>query len=123
MYCFYLKLASGLRAGMSSTFLDPGYVSGTEKAEEPGAEEPGLDSLEDTLALYGLALDRRAQFLLGRGRLEEAEAGFNSAVEVSRRVHGDQHEQTLVIRNSLATVLRDTHRSEQLEVMLSKNHD
>ena len=111
---------------MSSTFLDPGYVSGTEKAEEPGAEkaeEPGLDSLEDTLALYGLALDRRAQFLLGRGRLEEAEAGFKSAVEVSRRVHGDQHEQTLVIRNSLATVLRDTHRSEQLEVMLSKNHD
>ena len=50
----------------------------------------------------------QAQFLLGRGRLEEAESAFSAAVGVARRVHGDQGEQTLVIQNSLATVLRKT---------------
>ena len=63
---------------------------------------------EDTLALYGLCLDKSAQFYLGQGRLEQAESGFRSAVLLSSRIHGEEHEQTLVINNSLASVLRDS---------------
>ena len=43
---------------------------------------------------------------MGRGRLEEAESAFNTAVGVAKKVYGPDGEQTLVIRNSLATVLR-----------------
>jgi len=57
------------------------------------------------LALYGLSLDKQGQFLLGRGRLQEAENSFNSAVKVSTRLLGEDDQQTLVVRNSLATVL------------------
>ena len=68
----------------------------------------GSECSEDTRALYGLCLDKKAQFHLGQGRLEEAESGFRAAVVLSTRIHGEEHEQTLVINNSLASVLRDS---------------
>jgi hypothetical protein len=61
---------------------------------------------EDTLALYGMALDHLGQFCLGQGLLTEAAAAFKQAVTVSRKIHGDLGEQTLVLLNSLASVLR-----------------
>jgi len=75
------------------------------KAQRSKVESEGKNVDEDTLALYGLVLDRKGQFLLARGRLEEAKLSFLAAVQVSGQVHGERHDQTLVIKNSLATVL------------------
>jgi len=75
------------------------------KAQRSKVESEGKNVSEDTLALYGLVLDRRGQFLLAHGRLEEAKLSFAAAVQVSDQVHGEKHDQTLVIKNSLSTVL------------------
>ena len=61
---------------------------------------------EDTLALYGMALDQLGQFCLSQGRLTEAEVAFRQAATISSKIHGDQGDQTLVVLNSLASVLR-----------------
>ena len=58
------------------------------------------------MAVYGLALDKQGQFLLSRGHLQEAKECFSAAVDVSMQLQGETHEQTLVVQNSLATVLR-----------------
>lgn len=60
---------------------------------------------EDTLALYGMTLDQLGQFCLKQGRLTEAEVAFRQAATVARQIHGDQGDQTLVVLNSLASVL------------------
>lgn len=99
-----LKLAEIFLRNGNYVKAEQGFEFCTKTQQLKVATE-GTERSEDTLALYGLSLDRRAQFLLGRGRLAEAEAEFNSAVEISRQVHGEKHEQTLVIQNSLATVL------------------
>jgi hypothetical protein len=53
-----------------------------------------------------MALDRLGQFCLSQSRLTEAEVAFRQAAAISRQIHGDTGEQTLVILNSLASVLR-----------------
>jgi len=68
-------------------------------------EKLGPEVDEDTLTLYGLALDRFAQFLASQSRLSEAESMFKTGVDVAKEVLGLNHDQTLVIQNSLATVL------------------
>ena len=67
----------------------------------------------DTLGLAGLVLDQRAQFLLQQDRLEEAEAAWREAVRVAVQLHGEEGEQTLVVTNSLATLLsmRGQHKA------------
>lgn len=60
---------------------------------------------EDTLGLAGMVLDQRAQFLLGQDRLEEAEAAWREAVRVAEQLHGPEGEQSLVVTNSLASLL------------------
>jgi len=61
---------------------------------------------EDTLALYGMALDQQAQVLMAGDKLKEAEKLFREAVMVATKLHGEKGEQVLVVTNSLATVLR-----------------
>ena len=61
---------------------------------------------EDTLALYGMALDQQAQVLMAGDKLKEAEKLFREAVMVATKLHGENGEQVLVVTNSLATVLR-----------------
>jgi hypothetical protein len=61
---------------------------------------------EDTLGLYGMCLDQLGQFCLSQGRLTEAEVAFRQAAAVASKVHGEHGEQTLVVLNSLASVLR-----------------
>jgi len=67
----------------------------------------------DTLGLAGLVLDQRAQFLLQQDRLEEAEVAWREAVRVAVQLHGEEGEQTLVVTNSLATLLsmRGEHKA------------
>ena len=60
---------------------------------------------EDTLGLAGMVLDQRAQFLLQQDRLSEAEMAWREAVKVAEQLHGEEGEQTLVVKNSLATLL------------------
>jgi len=81
------------------------------KAQRSKVESEGKNVSEDTLALYGLVLDRKGQFLLAHGRLEEAKLSFAAAVQVSDQVHGERHDQTLVVKNSLSTVLRNSSTS------------
>ena len=66
----------------------------------------GTDVDEDTLALYGMALDQQAQLFMASNRLREAEKSFREAVLVATKLHGEKGEQVLVVTNSLATVLR-----------------
>lgn len=65
----------------------------------------GEGASEDTLGLTGMVLDEWAQFLLSRNRLEEAEVAWREAVRVSILLHGQEGEQSLVVTNSLATLL------------------
>ena len=68
---------------------------------------------EDTLGLAGMVLDQRAQFLLQQDRLAEAELAWKEAVRVAEQLHGEEGEQALVVKNSLATLLsmRGQHRA------------
>ena len=68
---------------------------------------------EDTLGLAGMVLDQRAQFLLQQDRLSEAEMTWREAVKVAEQLHGEEGEQTLVVKNSLATLLsmRGQHKA------------
>jgi len=65
----------------------------------------GNDVDEDTLALYGMALDQQAQLLMAGDKLKEAEKLFREAVTVAIKVYGERQEQVLVVTNSLASVL------------------
>ena len=68
---------------------------------------------EDTLGLAGMVLDQRAQFLLQHDRLAEAEMAWREAVKVAEQLHGEEGEQALVVKNSLATLLsmRGQHKA------------
>ena len=68
---------------------------------------------EDTLGLAGMVLDQRAQFLLQQNRLAEAEMAWREAVKVAEQLHGEEGEQALVVKNSLATLLsmRGQHKA------------
>ena len=68
---------------------------------------------EDSLGLAGMVLDQRAQFLLQQDRLSEAEMAWREAVKVAEQLHGEEGEQTLVVKNSLATLLsmRGQHKA------------
>jgi len=63
------------------------------------------DADEDSLALFGMSLDQYAQFCMSRNNLKEAERLFEEAVVIAKKLHGMTGEQTLVVTNSLATVL------------------
>jgi len=68
---------------------------------------------EDTLGLAGMVLDQRAQFLLQQDRLAEAELAWREAVKVAEQLHGEEGEQVLVVKNSLAALLsmRGQHKA------------
>ena len=68
---------------------------------------------EDTLGLAGMVLDQRAQFLLQQDRLAEAEMTWREAVKVAEQLHGEEGEQVLVVKNSLAALLsmRGQHKA------------
>nr|CAG4635470.1 EOG090X06TI [Artemia franciscana] len=60
---------------------------------------------EDTLLLTGLCLDWYARYLMGHMKLDEASANFQKAFELCSKVHGLQHDQSLVLLNDMASVL------------------
>ena len=74
-------------------------------------------------ALAGMALDQQAQLLLSSGRAGEAEAAWREAVLLAERLHGGAGEQTLVVRNSLASSIsiqgRDSEAARLLEEVVA----
>lgn len=98
-----LKLASIYRARGDLDKARQGFEFCTKTQQRKIQHQEEVD--EDTMALYGLALDQLGQFCLSQGRLTEAEVAFSQALALSRTIHGVHGEQTLVITNSLASVL------------------
>jgi len=99
-----LKLAQIFVANGDQTKAEQGFKFCTE-CQQKKVTASGSEVDEDTLALYGMALDQQAQFHVGVGKLKEAETAWREAVEVATRLHGEEGEQVLVVTNSLATVL------------------
>merc|ERR1719186_5360 len=73
-------------------------------SDEKDKLEENEETMEDIIALWGMVLDQRGQFCMSQGKLSEAKDMFTKAVGVTLRLHGPDHEQTLVITNSIATV-------------------
>ena len=65
----------------------------------------GSNVEEDTLALYGMALDKQAQVLMAGVKPKMPENIFREAVTVAIKVYGEKQEHVLVGTNSLASVL------------------
>ncbi|XP_014275256.1 tetratricopeptide repeat protein 19 homolog, mitochondrial [Halyomorpha halys] len=63
-------------------------------------------SLEDhdAVLLWAMSLDWYARFLLSKDRLDDALANFEKAYELSLKLHGEIHEQTVVLLNDLGTI-------------------
>ena len=80
----------------------------------------GEGASEDTLGLAGLVLDQRAQFLLAQDRLAEAEAAWREAVRVAEQLHGPEGEQSLVVTNSLASLLSMRGRHVEAVELLAR---
>jgi len=97
---------------LAQIFIANGDIGKAEKGLEFSTDAmrkkvvaAGNDVEEDTLALYGMALDQQAQVLMAGDNLKEAEKLFREAVTVATKVYGEREEQVLVVTNSLASVL------------------
>eukprot|EP00092_Neocalanus_flemingeri_P006783 GFUD01007326.1.p1 GENE.GFUD01007326.1~~GFUD01007326.1.p1 ORF type:complete len:361 (+),score=138.79 GFUD01007326.1:47-1129(+) len=99
-----LKLAQIFLARGELAKAEEGFRFCSE-SQQKKVSVSGTEVDEDTLALYGMALDLQAQFFMAGGRLKEAETAWREAVLVATKLHGVEGEQVLVVTNSLATVL------------------
>lgn len=59
---------------------------------------------EEVLMLWGMTLDWYARFLHGQNRLDEALSNYKQAYEMSVRLNGEVHEQTVILLNDLGTI-------------------
>ena len=62
------------------------------------------DSDQDTVALLGLALETYGRYLMYNKKLDEAHPIFEQALQIAKDVLGEDHMQTLILRNDLATL-------------------
>ena len=99
-----LKLAQIFMANGDQAKAMQGFQFCTD-CQQKKVTASGSEVDEDTLALYGMALDQQAQFLMAVGKLKEAETAWREAVLVATKLHGEEREQVLVVTNYLATVL------------------
>lgn len=59
---------------------------------------------KDTVLLWAMSVDWYARYLLATGKLKEALGNFQKALEVSEKVNGVTHPQTLVLMNDIGTL-------------------
>lgn len=59
---------------------------------------------KDTVLLWAMSVDWYARYLLAHGKLKEAIENFQKAFEVSEKVNGTSHPQTLVLLNDIGSV-------------------
>lgn len=102
-----LKLANIFATNNNFEKAEQGFMfcAASQREKLRAADKAGLPLDQDSLGLLGLVLDQQAQFLLARDRLGTAEVTWREAVEVAIRLHGEEGEQTLVVQNSLASLM------------------
>lgn len=59
---------------------------------------------KDTILLWAMSVDWYARYLLASGKLKDAIEHFKKALEVSEKVNGVSHPQTLVLLNDIGSV-------------------
>ena len=59
---------------------------------------------EDTIVLWAMSLDWYARMLLTQSKYDRALKYFEQAYHLCLRVHGAEHEQTVVLLNDLGTI-------------------
>ncbi|XP_022660218.1 tetratricopeptide repeat protein 19 homolog, mitochondrial-like isoform X2 [Varroa jacobsoni] len=69
---------------------------------------------KNSVALWGMCMDWYSKHLISRGKYAYARSLLSQSLEVSRKIFGESHEQTLVVKNDLAlvnTMLKDYKES------------
>lgn len=74
------------------------------EAIDTDAMETLSPSDKDTVLLWAMSLDWFARYLLACGMLKEAKENFQRALEVSEKVNGVSHPQSLVLLNDIGSV-------------------
>lgn len=69
--------------------------------EEKAAKDPDN---EDVLVLWAMSLDWYARMLLAQSKYRQALNCFEQAYHLCLRVHGREHEQTVILLNDLGTI-------------------
>lgn len=59
---------------------------------------------KDAILLQGMTFDWYAQMLLSQSRQTEAFKYFLQAYDISKKMNGEEHEQTVILLNDLGTV-------------------
>ncbi|XP_055948964.1 tetratricopeptide repeat protein 19, mitochondrial-like [Argiope bruennichi] len=62
------------------------------------------DHEKDTVLLWAMCVDWYARYLLASGMLKEAKENFQKALDISERINGISHPQTLVLLNDIGSV-------------------
>ncbi|KAL5012202.1 hypothetical protein ScPMuIL_010753 [Solemya velum] len=72
----------------------------TQKSKVSKDSEPD----NDTLGLLGLALESYGRYLLLHRKYDQAQPMLEEAVEIAKKLWGEEHNQVLILLNDLATV-------------------
>ncbi|XP_035231024.1 tetratricopeptide repeat protein 19, mitochondrial-like [Stegodyphus dumicola] len=62
------------------------------------------DYQKDTVLLWAMSVDWYARYLLASGMLKDAKENFLKALDISERINGASHPQTLVLLNDIGSV-------------------
>ncbi|GIX94582.1 tetratricopeptide repeat protein 19, mitochondrial [Caerostris darwini] len=62
------------------------------------------DNQKDTVLLWAMCVDWYARYLLASGMLKDAKENFQKALDISERINGISHPQTLVLLNDIGSV-------------------
>jgi len=81
---------------------------------------PDSPSDSDTLGLAGMVQDKWAQYLLSRGRLGEAAVAWKDAVSISSLLYGEDGDQTLIVKNSYASLLSMQGKLDEASTLLEE---
>ncbi|NXG62464.1 TTC19 protein, partial [Hemiprocne comata] len=107
-----LKLASIYAAQKQHKLAVAGYEFCILTLEEKIAKEKDLpedvlpaEEKANTCLLLGMSLDSYARYLLNINQLPVAQKMYEKALQISSEVQGENHPQTVVLMNDLATVL------------------
>ncbi|KAL4623406.1 tetratricopeptide repeat protein 19, mitochondrial isoform X3 [Arapaima gigas] len=122
-----LKLASIYGSQDRHDLAEHGFRFCVESLEAKIEKQKELfdDSLTDeerknTRLLLGLCLDSRARYLTAMHRLEQACSDYQRALQICQEEQGEDHPQSLVLMNDLATVLDAQGYHEEALRQISK---
>ncbi|XP_006007802.1 tetratricopeptide repeat protein 19, mitochondrial isoform X2 [Latimeria chalumnae] len=107
-----LKLASIYGVQKQHQLAIQGFEFCIETLEEKIQKQKALSEellsvteKDNTRLLLGMCLDSYGRYLLANQQLELAKSTFEKALRISQEVQGDNHPQTVVLMNDLATAI------------------